>query len=110
MIKQLDSGSISPGYSTLVKKIDGYDGRTMRYTCYVVDVTQSGAEWIVKLALTKRGDEYRSVMLVTTGEEPALTVGGKIKMYGTCAGMSIPSEEGGESYPCFELLKFVSAS
>ena len=107
-IKKLKSDAVSPGYSTLVKKIEGYDGRTMEYKCYVLDITQSGDEWIVKMALTKKGDKYSGIILVTTDQEPTLTLGSRVLMYGTCAGMSLPSETDADSYPCFELLLFTS--
>lgn len=113
-LKQIAAESISPGYSTLVKKIDGYDGRVMGYSAYPVSITQSGSDWIVQMALTKRGDKYSSMILVTTGEEPNVKVGQKVRMYGTCAGMSVSAAVGEngtettESYPCFELLKFQS--
>ena len=107
MLKQLKAQAIKPGYATLVKKIEGYVGRVMGYSAYVVDVAASGDEWIVTMALTKKGDAYRSVFIVTTNSEPSVKQGQKLTMYGTCAGMTVPEEEGGESYPVFELLLFV---
>ena len=115
MAKQLQSEAIKPGYSTLVKKIDGYDGRIMGYKCYVVEVVQAGDSWIIKMALAKKASGYTSLILVTTNDEPDVTVDSRIMMYGRCVGMSVPSEEAdtsaanatvsvGESYPCFELL------
>ncbi|HNW85663.1 MAG TPA: hypothetical protein PKJ47_01825 [Candidatus Limiplasma sp.] len=115
MVSQLQSEAISPGYATLVKKIDGYDGRIMGYKCYVVEVSQSGNDWILKMALTKKGDGYSSILLVTTSEQPTVTAGTRVMMYGRCVGMSVPTNDATatdgqtaasdtESYPCFELL------
>jgi hypothetical protein len=110
MIKELRSQAIKPGYATLVNNIAGYDGRIMGYKCYMVDVTEAGGEWIARMALTRRGEEYRSVILVVCGEEPRTPVGEQVMMYGTCVGMSLPAEddETQMSYPCFELLLFAA--
>lgn len=115
MVNQLKSEAISPGYSTLVDKIDGYDGRIMGYKCYVVGITQAGSDWIIKMALTKKASGYTGLILVTTSEEPSAAVDSRVMMYGRCVGMSVPSDEAdtsagnatesaNDSYPCFELL------
>ena len=108
--------AIKPGYATLVKNIDGYNGRTMGYKCYVVSVTQSGNGWILKMALSKKASGYAGIILVTTNDEPTAAVDSRVMMYGRCVGMSESgdSTEGSdttdatattsESYPCFELL------
>ncbi|MDD3410191.1 MAG: hypothetical protein PHY12_05205 [Eubacteriales bacterium] len=110
MLRKLSSESISPAYATLVKKIDGYDGRTLEYKAYVADISQSGSDWIVKMAMGQKKGEYTNIFLVTCSDEPALTVGERVIVYGTCAGMSLPSEDSevSESYPCLELLQFAS--
>jgi hypothetical protein len=112
MIRQLKSEAISPGYGTLTNKIAGYDGRIMGYKCYLLEATQAGEDWILKMALTKKGDAYSGILLVTTNEAPTVAVGTRVMMYGRCVGMSVPVDEPsetsepakGESYPCFELL------
>lgn len=116
MIKQLKSEAIKPGYATLVSKIDGYDGRIMGYKCYVVSISQSGSDWILKMALTKKSTGYSGLILVTTQEEPTAAVDSRVMMYGRCVGMSVSGDgtasDSGEaadaaateSYPCFELL------
>ena len=87
----------------------------MGYKCYVVEVVQAGDSWIMKMALSKKASGYTSLILVTTSDEPDVTVDSRVMMYGRCVGMSVPSEEAdtsaanatvsvGESYPCFELL------
>ena len=110
MIRELQSQSIKPGYSTLLKKIDGYVGRIMGYKCYLVDVTESGDQWIARMALTKRGEDYISVILVTCKELPTAAIGSQVIMYGTCTGMSEPAEddESQTAYPCFDLLLMTS--
>lgn len=110
MIRQLKAQAIKPGYKTLVSKIAGYEGRIMGYNCYLVDVTESGDEWIAQMALTKKGSEYTSIILVVCNEKPSFSPGERVMMYGTCVGMSLPAEEDETqaSYPCFELLLFAS--
>ncbi len=110
ILKELKKQAIKPGYATLIKKIEGYEGRIMGYKCYLLSVTKAGDEYIVQMALTRRGSQYSSIILVTSSEEPAFALGQQVWMYGTCVGMSLPSEgdETNASYPCFELLMFVS--
>ncbi len=113
MVRQLQSEAISPGYGTLKSKINGYDGRTMGYKCYLVEANQAGDDWILKMALTKKGDNYAGLIIVTSNEAPDVAVGSRVMMYGRCVGMSVPGNDTAdgtdaaastESYPCFELL------
>lgn len=119
MVKRLQSEAISPGYGTLLKKIDGYDGRIMGYKCYLVEAVQAGDAWIMKMALTKKGSDYSGIILVTADEAPTQAVGARVMLYGRCVGMSVPSDEAtttdsgeqtvaSETYPYFELLLLTS--
>ncbi|MCE5343989.1 MAG: hypothetical protein LLF96_10485 [Eubacteriales bacterium] len=119
MLKSLQAQAIKPGYSTLVSKIAGYDGRIMGYKCYVVDVAQAGSDWIIKMALSKKSSGYTSIILVISSSEPDVTVDSQVMMYGRSVGMSVPEEATGdaagsttvstsESYPTFELLLLTS--
>ena len=117
MLSTLKSQAIKPAYNNLVSKIEGYDGRVMGYKCYVVSIAQSGSEWILKLALSKKATGYDNIILAVTDSEPTVVPDDHVMMYGTCAGMSLPgddkdttgdasgasSKEG--SYPTFELLQ-----
>ncbi|NLI21782.1 MAG: hypothetical protein GX418_09575 [Clostridiales bacterium] len=111
MARQLAGEAIKPSYATLVKKIDGYDGRIMGYKCYVVSTVQAGDEWLIKMALTKKASGYSGIILVTTGEEPDVQPDQRVMMYGRSVGMAVSGDGGdaedgtvAESYPCFELL------
>lgn len=110
ILKDIKRQAIKPGYAALKKKIEAYEGRIMGYKCYLLNVTKAGDEYIAQMALTKRGEEYSSVILVTCDEEPTMAMGTQVWMYGTCVGMSLPSEgdETNATYPCFELLMFAS--
>lgn len=107
-LKQLEKDAIKPSYKNLVNKMSGYEGRIMGYTGYVMSASQSGDEWIMQMALSRKNSKYSNYILVICPEEPAYAVGSKVLMYGTCLGMSASvdgeGEEVGESYPCFELL------
>lgn len=112
MMDYLRKQAIKPAYKQLIGKMQGYEGRIMGYRAYIVDISQSGDEYIVRMALTRKSKEYSDIILVTTGEKPAFKVGERVMMYGTCAGMSLSTgtedEQREESYPCFELLMFAS--
>ncbi|MCL1855953.1 MAG: hypothetical protein FWF86_09495 [Clostridia bacterium] len=110
MLKELRNQAIKPAYNALKNKIASYEGRIMGYRCYMLNVAQSGDEWIAQMALAKSGKEYHNMILVTCSEEPTVPLGERVMMYGTCVGMSLPSEEDETqaSFPCFELLLFVS--
>ena len=113
MINRIKADAISPSYATLVQDIAQYDGRTIVYKSYLLEVTQSGEDWIYKMALHKSGDTYSDFILVIAGEQPAYDIGARLMMYGKSVGMSVASDEGQaaasettatECYPYFELL------
>lgn len=107
-LKQLEKEAIKPAYRNLVAKMSGYEGRIMGYTGYIMNVSQSGDEWIMQMALSRKNSKYSNYILVVCPEQPAYEEGSKVLMYGTCVGMSVTldgeGEETGDSYPCFELL------
>ena len=109
----LKKQSISPTYAQLVQGMEKYEGRIMAFKSYILDVSPSGDEYIVRMALNRKDGKYKNIILVTTGQEPTFEVGDRLMMYGTCEGMSLSTgtvdddvEE--ESYPCFALLLFAS--
>lgn len=114
-LKQLSQYAIKPSYSNLISGMESYEGRTMGYRAYPLSVSQSGDDWIVQMALSKNGKSYSNMIIVVCNEEPNVTIGERVMMYGNCAGMSlaVPAEDGElvaeeESYPCFELLLFAA--
>ncbi len=113
MINRIKADAVSPNYDTLIQDIARYDGQTIVYKSYLLDVTQSGEDWIYKMALHKSGDTYSDIILVIANEEPAYDIGARLMMYGKSVGMSVTGDEGQtadgettvtESYPYFELL------
>lgn len=113
MMAYLKKQSISPTYAQLVKGMEKYEGRIMAFKAYILDVSPSGDEYIVRMALNRSEGKYKNIILVTTGQQPAFELEERVMMYGTCEGMSLSTgttdddvEE--ESYPCFALLLFAS--
>ena len=113
MLAYLKKQSISPTYSQLVSGMQKYEGRIMSFKSYILDISPSGDEYIVRMALNRKNGKYSNIILVTTGQEPTFAVGERVMMYGTCEGMSLSTgtvdddvEEA--SYPCFALLLFAS--
>lgn len=98
--------AVKPAYSTLTDKITGYTGRTMGYTLYVMSVEPSGDEWITFMAMRKVSSGYRDIVVVMSREEPILTEGTQVKMYGTCTGQYevIDENDKTKKYPSFDLL------
>lgn len=111
-MEYLSKQSISPSYTQLQSKMKEYEGRIMAYRSYIVDIGESGDEYIIKMALNRKEGKYSNMILVTTDEIPSFDVGQRVMMYGTCEGMSLSTgtegEQEDESYPCFALLLFAT--
>ena len=94
------------------KIMKDYEGRIMAYRSYIVDIGESGDEYIIKMALNRKNGKYSNMILVTADELPSFEAGERVMMYGTCEGMSLSTgaegEEEDESYPCFALLLFAT--
>lgn len=98
--------AVKPAYSTLNKKLTGYTGRTMVYELSITNIEQAGDEWIIFAAMRSTKSGYKDIVVITTKEEPSLSLDSKHKMYGKCTGsyQVLSEEDGDKSYPCFELL------
>ncbi len=113
MMAYLKKQSISPTYAQLVQGMEKYEGRIMAFRSYILDVSPSGDEYIVRMALNRKNGKYSNIILVTTSQEPAFELEERVMMYGTCEGMSLSTgtvedEADEESYPCFALLLLAS--
>lgn len=113
MMKYLSQQAINPTYSGLKNNIQKYEGRIVGYRAYIMDVAQSGDEYIITMALTRKNGKYSNYILVASDSEPSFQTGERVMMYGTCEGMSLSTgtEEDDEteaSYPCFALLLFAA--
>lgn len=113
MMAYLKKQSISPTYTQLINGMEKYEGRIMAFKSYILDVSPSGDEYIVRMALNRKNGKYSNIILVTTSQEPAFELEERVMMYGTCEGMSLSTgtledAEDEESYPCFALLLLAS--
>lgn len=114
MLNYLKKQAVKPTYANLVKKAADYEGSIIGSKAYLLDATENGDEWLVRMALTKDKGQYKNVILVVSNEEPSFTAGDRVMMYGTYAGLSLSvsgdenenAEE--ENLPCFDLLLFAS--
>lgn len=113
MLQYLKKQAIKPTYKQLINKMQGYEGRIMGYSAYIVDISESGGDFIIRMALNRKNGKYSNFILVTASESPSFEVGQRVTMYGTCEGMSLSTstDESGEqeeNLPCFNLLLFVA--
>jgi hypothetical protein len=114
MLSYLQKHAIKPTYANLLRKPEDYDGVMIGYKAYLLDASQNGDEWLVRMALAKEEGKFKNIILVSSPEEPAFAEGERIMMYGTYAGLSLSisgdenedAEE--ETLPLFELLMFAA--
>ncbi len=94
-------------YANLVKKLDSYIGQTIGFDVHITDVKQVGEEWMITAAQKLNRGKYSNYLIYMAGEDPGLTPGVKVKVYGVCTGAyPIQSEEENTSYPGFDFLFF----
>ena len=110
-INYLKKQAVKPSYTNLVDKIEGYTGKTMMYNLYMLGTEESGNQFISQMAFRKNNDAYHDIVLVVSQENPNITPGEKVTMFGTCIGMATgnaPDNSISASYPSFDLLTFAS--
>ena len=96
-----------PAYSTLMNKLKAYTGHTLTYSAYVTNIENVNGEWYITMAMrAMKNGTYKDLFMVTTLEEPVLTVGTQVKLYGVCqGGYEVLSEDGStDTYPLLELI------
>ena len=94
-------------YAALIKKLDTYIGTTIVFDAHVLDVKQVGDEWMITAAQKLNKGQYSNYLIYMSPEDPGLTAGTKVKLYGVCTGAyPIQSEEENVSYPGFDYLFF----
>jgi len=96
-----------PAYSTLMDKLSAYTGHTLVYTAYVTGIENVNGEWYISMAMRQvKSGAYRDPFMVVTTQEPVLTVGTQVKLYGVCqGGYEILSEDGDSDFvPLLELV------
>lgn len=114
MLNYLQKHSVKPTYANMLKRSADYEGSIIGTKAYLVDVAQSGDEWLIRMALTKDKGQYKNIVLVVSGEEPTFAIGERVMLYGTYTGLSISvsgdenEAAAEENLPCLELLLFAS--
>ena len=96
-----------PAYSTLTSKLKAYTGHTLTYTAYVTGIENVNGEWYISMAMRQmKNGTYKDPFMVTTLQEPVLTVGTQVKLYGLClGGYETLSEDGSsDEVPLLELI------
>ncbi len=114
MLNYLKKQDVKPTYAHLLNKTANYEGSIVGYKAYLLDASQNGDGWLVRMALSKDDGKYKNIILVTSNEEPSFAAGDRVMMYGTFAGISVAvsGDENEESetsnLPLFELLLFAT--
>lgn len=97
--------AVKPAYSTLTSKLSGYTGRYMHYNLYAVSIEQSGDQWLIFMAMTKKKAGYRDIVVVTSDKAPDFVVDAQVHLYLRCTGpYEVVSDDGTTTYPSFELM------
>lgn len=98
--------AVKPAYKTLTSKLNGYDGRTLTYKAYVASIQKSDDSWLVSMAMTKKKSGYSDIFVVTTPEEPTVTLDTQVRVYGTCIGGYLMQDADGEDMelPMLQLI------
>lgn len=109
-IEKIKSSAKKLEYANLKK--DANQGKTVKYTGYVTEISATIAnEWVVRFALTKSGESYKNIIYVIANDQPFFQVGDKVTMYGDISGTYNLVNENGEmkSYPRVVAHVFESA-
>ena len=108
-IDRIKSGALKMKFSALKNSIAKNAGKTIVMSGYVMDVTPSNTEWVVKLAINRSNGTYKDFVFVVCRADPQLGEGTHVRMYGTLSeNMYIEVQENGDTVesPRFELLLF----
>ena len=76
-------------------------GKTVVETGYLTGASLSINEWVVTLAMTKSGTNYKDIVYLICQDEPAFSEGAFVKIYGTISGTYAVQTEDGyiKNYP-----------
>ena len=86
-------------------------GKAVVETGWITGIEQNIDEWVVTFAMTQSGSSYKDIVYLICREEPAFTVGDKVKVYGTASGTFSEINEDGKikSYPRID-VSFMDAA
>ena len=104
---RIKSGAEKVKYSTLKNAVAKYAGKTLVMSGYVMSVTPSNAEWVLKMAINRKNGVYTDFIYVICRTDPHLGEGMHVRMYGTLSeNKYVEVNENGETleFPRFEML------
>lgn len=106
LILRAKETAVKPAYSTLTSKLAGYTGRIMKYKLYVTDIQQAGDEWVLFMAMEQKSNgTYKNYVIVTTDEDPNVSIDSVHTVYATCTGpYEVENAEKTVTYPGFKLI------
>ena len=108
-LERVKKGAVKVKYSALNRDIKRYAGSVITLTGYIVEVRETGGEYVAQLAVNRSGSTYKDFIMVICKEDPALSQYQHVRLYGTLSeNRYIEIFEGGETneYPRVELLMF----
>lgn len=79
--------SKSPDYSNIKEDPDRYVGRVLRYKGYVIDQSQSGADWVITFSTLKSGSSFKNPIIVLAPEPVTVDPETQVTLYGTMTGV-----------------------
>ena len=83
-VEKLKASAKKISYANLTKNEN--QGKLAVETGYLTGAELSINEWVVTVALTKSGSNYKDVIYLICQEEPPYAEGAKVKVYGTISG------------------------
>ena len=108
-LDRIKSGALSIKYSALKNSIAKNAGKTVVMSGYVMEVTPSNTDWVVKMAINRKSGVYVDFIYVICRTDPHLGIESHVRMYGTLSeNKYVEVTEGGQTleYPRFESLLF----
>ena len=96
-------------YSVLKKNISKYAGKILCLTGYVMETSQVGEEYVVRLAINRSGSNYMDFVYIICKSDPKLGEREHVRMYGTLSEnpyVEVVEGSGTAEYPRFELMLF----
>lgn len=104
---RIRSGAQSIKFSQLKNSIAKNAGKVFVMTGYVMEVTQTNTEWVVKMAINRSAGVYKDFIYVICRADPQLELQSHVRMYGTLSeNKYVEVTDGGETVesPRFEML------
>ncbi|MDO5022735.1 MAG: hypothetical protein Q4E07_05285 [Eubacteriales bacterium] len=105
-IEKIKKASFSPSYSTLLRNMDKYDGKMLRFEGFLISAEEKSGEWIFKFATQKTGDTYKNIVLLASDSEAGYPLNTKLMVYGVLIGTTsaLNDQKQEIEYPKLQLM------